>query len=199
MKDVFEKIKERLEEKAHQSWLVQAERNGYERSIEIVNQVAEECKMGDVSDGYHTFDELYHHRAILFSVICNSNKELAWKSKLHDTGDMYDGMFIVGIETPEGQATYHYDIEPYWDMFEVKELPKAPKWDGHTPDEAIRRISLLDVPEINVGEIEEFCEWRNNGIADEWNPSCEKGTYNVFGVAWFKRCPYCGKKIKVVE
>lgn len=55
------------------------------------------------------------------------------------------------------------------------------------------------VPEINVGENEEFCEWRNNGIADEWNPSCEKGTYNVFGVAWFKRCPYCGKEIKVVE
>lgn len=99
--------------------------------------------IGDMSDGYHTFNELYHHRAILFSVICNTFKEKAWKSKKHDTGDMYDGMFIVGIETPEGQATYHYDIEPYWDMFKVKELPNAPKWDGHTPEEAIRRISLL--------------------------------------------------------
>ena len=46
---------------------------------------------------------------------------------------------------------------------------------------------------------DEFCEWRNNGIADEWSPSCGKGTYNVFGVAWFKRCPYCGRIIKVVE
>lgn len=101
---------------------------------------------GKVSDGYHTFDELYHHRAILFAVICNNNPELAWKSKLHDTGDMYEGMFIVGIDTPKGQATYHYDIEPYWDIFNVKELDHAPKWDGHTSDDAIMRIaSLADI------------------------------------------------------
>lgn len=96
--------------------------------------------IGEFSDGYHTFNELYHHRAILFSIICNMMPEKAWKSKLHDTGDMYDGMFIVGIETEQGQATYHYDIEPYWNMFKVKELDKAPKWDGHTPSEAIQRI-----------------------------------------------------------
>lgn len=101
---------------------------------------------GKVSDGYHTFDELYHHRAILFAVICNNNPELAWKSKLHDTGDMYEGMFIVGIDTPKGQATYHYDIEPYWDIFNLKELDHAPKWDGHTSDDAIMRIaSLADI------------------------------------------------------
>lgn len=101
---------------------------------------------GKVSDGYHTFDELYHHRAILFAVICNNNPELAWKSELHDTGDMYEGMFIVGIDTPKGQATYHYDIEPYWDIFNVKELDHAPKWDGHTSDDAIMRIaSLADI------------------------------------------------------
>lgn len=100
-------------------------------------------KIGEFSDGYHTFDELYHHRAVLFSVICNNNKDIAWKSKLHHDGTMYDGMFIVGVNTPEGQATYHYDMEPYWDMFNVKELEKAPEWDGHTPDEAIKRISFL--------------------------------------------------------
>jgi hypothetical protein len=102
-----------------------------------------ETGIGDLSDGYHTFNELYHHRAILFSVICNTFSDKAWKSKLHDTGDMYDGMFIVGIETPEGQATYHYDINPYWDMFKVKELAKAPAWDGHTPEDAINRIASL--------------------------------------------------------
>lgn len=52
-------------------------------------------------------------------------------------------MFIVGIDTPDGQATYHYDVVPYWDLFHVKELEFAPEWDGHTPDEAIRRIGLL--------------------------------------------------------
>jgi hypothetical protein len=108
--------------------------------------------IGNLSDGYHTFNELYHHRAILFSVICNGLPENSWKSKLHDTGDMYDGMFIVGIETPEGQATYHYDIEPYWDMFKVKELEKAPKWDGHTPQEAIEHIAKLNIGVIKLWE-----------------------------------------------
>lgn len=101
---------------------------------------------GDTSDGYHTFNELYHHRAILFSVICNERPDIAWKSKRHHDGTMYDGMFIVGIDTPEGQATYHYDIEPYWSMFRVKELELAPEWDGHTPDEAIQRIGTLTPP-----------------------------------------------------
>ena len=102
-----------------------------------------ETGIGDLSDGYHTFNELYHHRAILFSVICNVFKDRAWKSKKHHDGTMYDGMFIVGIDTPKGQATYHYDIDPYWGMFQVKELSNAPEWDGHTPDEAINRISTL--------------------------------------------------------
>ncbi len=101
---------------------------------------------GDTSDGYHTFNELYRHRAILFSVICNERPDVAWKSKRHHDGTMYDGMFIVGIDTPEGQATYHYDIEPYWNLFRVKELELAPEWDGHTPGEAIRRIGTLTQP-----------------------------------------------------
>ena len=36
--------------------------------------------IGNLSDGYHTFNELYHHRAILFSVICNSMPDKAWKT-----------------------------------------------------------------------------------------------------------------------
>ena len=99
-----------------------------------------ETGIGDLSDGYHTFNELYHHRALLFASICNTNKDIAWKSKQHDDGTMYVGMFIVGISTPEGQATYHYDIDPYWDMFKVQEIDKAPKFDGHTPEDAINRI-----------------------------------------------------------
>lgn len=101
--------------------------------------------VGDLSDGYHTFNELYRHRAILFAVVCSQFPALAWKSKNHHDPDdkMYDGMFIVGIETPAGQATYHYDMDPYWDCFHVKELDRAPKYDGHTPDEAIERINTL--------------------------------------------------------
>ena len=50
------------------------------------------------------------------------------------------------------------------------------------------------------GVSDDVCEWESTQINNEWKPSCEpNSTYNVFGVAWFKRCPYCGKKIKVVE
>ena len=92
---------------------------------------------GNTSDGYHTFNELYHHRAVLFSVIVGNFATRAWKSKLHADGTMYEGMFIVGIETPDGQATYHYDVEPYWHLFRCKEVDRAPEWDGHTPGQAI--------------------------------------------------------------
>ena len=105
---------------------------------------------GSISDGWHSFDDLYHHRAILFSVIVNSNKDISWKSKLHHDGTMFgqdkpddNPMFIVGIETPSGQATYHYDINPYWDIFKCKELDRAPEYDGHTPEESIERIKQL--------------------------------------------------------
>ena len=95
--------------------------------------------VGSLSDGYHTFDELYHHRAVLFSMICHQNKELAWKSKLHSDGTMFDDMFIVGINSPYGQITYHYDL-PYWDLFKVKELERAQKWDNSTPIDCINRL-----------------------------------------------------------
>lgn len=148
--------------------------------------------IGEFSDGYHTFNELYHHRAVLFSVICNMFPGKAWKSKLHDTGDMYDGMFIVGIETEQGQATYHYDIEPYWDIFKVKELEKAPKYDGHTPSDAIERIG-------NIKQREG--EWLY-----DWNGKCLEGTdaplshkclvCNEYSTDPFAFCPNCGAEMK---
>lgn len=121
--------------------------------FEKLADLIEPCPIdGETSDGYHTFNELYHHRAVLFSVIVAAFDKRAWKSKLHADGTMYDGMFIVGIETPDGQATYHYDIDPYWDMFRCTELGRAPEWDGHTPNQAIERIGkladLIDRPAI---------------------------------------------------
>ena len=107
---------------------------------------------GSTSDGNHTFDELYHHRAVLFSIICNTFPYSihAWKSKKHHDNTMYDGMFIVGIDTPYGQVTYHYDVDPYWNTIfaTVLELDNAPEWDGHTPQDAIERLEKLirDLP-----------------------------------------------------
>lgn len=147
---------------------------------------------GNTSDGYHTFNELYHHRAVLFSVIVKTFSDKAWKSLRHYDGTMYDGMFIVGIDTPDGQATYHYDIGPYWDMFECRELECAPEWDGHTPAQAIERIGELepvrhgywiepDDEDVLTACICSICDWHGNIMEDD-----------VMGMNY---CPNCGARM----
>jgi len=114
----------------------------------IINKLIKELKLNrmintkNISDTYHTFDELYHHRAILFSVICKQNKELAWKSLKHDDGTMFENMFIIGVNTKDGQYTYHYNIDPYWDLFDVIELEYAPEYDGHKPSDINRLMNI---------------------------------------------------------
>jgi hypothetical protein len=139
---------------------------------------------GETSDGYHTFNELYRHQAVLLSVICNIRRDLAWKSKKHRDGSMYDGMFIVGIDTPSGQVTYHYDFYPYWDMFNVPELESAPEWGGHTPAQAIERIAGLGCPEKwwpedeQAQKFEELKRWAKPlmGSLDKYYPP---GSYAI--------------------
>jgi hypothetical protein len=96
--------------------------------------------MGNISDGYHTFDELYEHRHALFLVVCAYNQ--GWKSKLHSDGTMFEGWFIAGVGTPLGQATYHLPLS-WWDRFTITEIEKAPAWDGHTAAQVPERIASL--------------------------------------------------------
>ena len=138
--------------------------NKYICKIPNIKEGINSDNIGEFSDGYHTFNELYHHRAILFTVICNQFKNLAWKSKLHSDDTMYDDMFIVGINTPQGPATYHYNIEPYWDIFDIKELPKAPEWDGHTPDDVIKRIYSLITTNEYLSTLDMMNKAKENGL-----------------------------------
>lgn len=159
---------------------------------------------GDTSDGYHTFNELYHHRAVLFSVIVAKFLDRAWKSKLHADGTMYEGMFIVGIKTPDGQATYHYDVEPYWNLFRCKEVDRAPEWDGHTPDQAIERIGKLvdcktDRPTCKTIE-HQTCTIESIIFHDEYNEyevelSCGDSIRWVGTAEDIAFCPICGAKV----
>lgn len=94
----------------------------------------------NISDGSHTFRDLYYHRMILFAYICNQNPKLAWKSFRHSNGSVPFGnknWFIVGIETPYGQVTYHYERK-YWNNFHVKALKKAKEYDNHSPWQALK-------------------------------------------------------------
>lgn len=99
---------------------------------------------GQISDGYHTFNELYNHRMMLFAVILNNpnNNYLAWKSWKHADNTMYEDYFIVGITTEKGDYSYHY-YKDNWDLFKVKELDFAPEWDGHKPEDIDRLLTLI--------------------------------------------------------
>jgi len=95
---------------------------------------------GETSDGYHTFNELYEHRHILFLAVLTANIDKAWRSKLHSDGTMFDDWFIAGLNTDAGQATYHLPMR-IWELFKyIPELGRAPEWDGHTSNDVLVRI-----------------------------------------------------------
>ena len=96
----------------------------------------------EVSDGCHTIGDLYEHRTYLFAMSCKLYVPTVyvWKTKKHEDGTMYDDMFLVGIDLPEGQISYHINNR-YWDLFDgVEEIPNAPEFDGYTSDDVINRI-----------------------------------------------------------
>ena len=114
-----------------------------------------------VSDGFHTFDELYEHRVTLFIALCLQLREKInadnvngvkmaeisnkiWRSKKHADNTMFDGWFILGInKKKDEQITYHLPIKR-WDETEFAEtLDKAPEFDGHTPNDVIERLKNL--------------------------------------------------------
>lgn len=110
----------------------------------IIGQLNKVDEIGQLSDGYHTFDSLYYQRLVLFSVIVKMSRDKAWKSWKHENNEKCfgGGWFIVGIDTTEGQYTYHYEAK-YWDMFDCLVLDKAPEWDGHTDKDVTRLLSLV--------------------------------------------------------
>lgn len=99
-----------------------------------------------ISDGYHTFDELYEHRIILYIALCKSMPSRVWRSKLHSDGSKYEGWFILGINKKKGsQITYHIPLS-YWEDTNFSEtLDCAPEWDCHTSKDVLFRLRQLEV------------------------------------------------------
>lgn len=114
---------------------------------EAINLLDEQPTIDANTDGYHSFDELYKHRMILFSIICRGNNN-AWKSWKHSDGTMYDDYFIVGIGDENGYFSYHYHKD-YWNMFDVQERDFAPKWDENN--------------EVKIDELTNFLEKGSDG------------------------------------
>ena len=115
------------------------------RRIDAICKVAKVDDIGDLSDGFHTFNSLYYQRMILFATLVKTYKDRSWKSLRHEDGELCfgGGWFIVGIDTPEGSYTYHYENK-YFDIFDCQILDYSKPWDGHTEKDVTRLLSLSD-------------------------------------------------------
>ena len=103
--------------------------------------------VGGVSDGYHTFNELYAHRVALFALVLQLLPEMAWRSEYHSDGTRFDGWFVAGLNTLQGQITYHVPMEQ-WNKPEWKgviTLSRGPKWGGHSSDDVLTRVAELTI------------------------------------------------------
>ena len=120
--------------------------------------------IGELSDGYHTFNELYEFRkvynAALFNEWANKNDEPinyekeGWenppkynvhKSWRHSDGELCfgGGWFIVSAMLPTGLISNHYKAED-WDLFKIPEVEKAlHEFDGHTSEDVLNRLKKL--------------------------------------------------------
>lgn len=111
----------------------------------VLYQLTEAINRGEISDGYHTFNELYRYRmlynAAFFNELAKNGTVRVIKSKRHHDGEecFGGGWFIVMAILPTGQISNHYELKD-WDYFKCEEVDVAPEWDGHTPEDTARRL-----------------------------------------------------------
>lgn len=90
--------------------------------------------MSQVSDGYHTFAELYEYRMLYNALAANAMPDKAMKCWRHSDGELCfgGGWFVVVLTLPTGQVTNHY--------VPAVEHTDLPPYDGHTPAKAAERL-----------------------------------------------------------
>ena len=127
--------------------------------IEEINKAISELPTkGSISDGYHTFDELYEFRKMYNAALFNEwagdynfakgindvnyDVHKSWK---HNDGELCfgGGWFIVVAVLPDGQISNHYEAKD-WDLFKIPETEKAKyPFDGHSGKDVLARLKNL--------------------------------------------------------
>lgn len=110
-----------------------------EKIFKIVN--------GDISDGYHTFDELYEHRYLLFINLCLLQPEKASWTQEH-----YEGWDLLRLYLPSGQISYHIP-KHFSYLYHNLIVNRDDEWDGHTSSVVVSRLArnahAISFPEKN--------------------------------------------------
>lgn len=122
--------------------------------------------LGGISDGYHTFDELYDHRDLLFVNLCLKAKhlqqeELKGAEFLYASGPLkikdvtwwrhdpdgkeahYPGYFLLFLQQAEGaQISYHIQ-DKFLPLIKGKIPNGGPEWDKHTSKDVLVRMEEM--------------------------------------------------------
>lgn len=66
--------------------IFEAKETKMEKAIKEACKIAGVKDEGDLSDGNHTFNDLYNQRCVLFAALVNLFPKISWKTKKHDDG-----------------------------------------------------------------------------------------------------------------
>lgn len=123
-----------------------------EEQIKLLNKLINELGISDeVSDGYHTFNELYEFRKTYNAALFNEWAKFdipqynVHKSIRHHDGEYCfgGGWFIVVAVLPTGQISNHYELKD-WDLFKIPAKDRALfEYDGHTSNDVLQRLKEL--------------------------------------------------------
>ncbi len=105
----------------------------------------ESINTSEISDGYHTFGELYEFRSLLFIAVLQAYPQYAWRALRNSDGEKWEGWFLAGIFPEEGkQITFHLPDKFWKALSEVAETYDVnPYFDGHASEEVMDRLSQL--------------------------------------------------------
>lgn len=110
----------------------------------LAAQKGETEDMGNVSDGYHTFNELYEHRHALFLKVMQMlflHGGSTWVDIDPNTPDW----FLAGFDSRNvGQVSYHLPMRllPVAQQWATPGYQRRP-YDGYTADDVLRRLQAL--------------------------------------------------------
>lgn len=140
----------------------------FERVQDMIDNDLYESEIGNLSDGCHTFKELYDFRMVYNAALFNewakawrNQQEWMIKGRRYDVPEFpkYDahkswnhndgspcfggGWFIVVAKLPTGQISNHYE-EKYWHLFKIPALERARyEFDGHTSQDVLTRLKEI--------------------------------------------------------
>ena len=120
-----------------------------EEFIQTIKDIPEDFfDLEKISDGFHTFKELYEYRLLYNAAFFNELSKVGLygvhKSIRHFDGELCfgGGWFIVMAKLPTGWISNHYEMKD-WDLFKIPQQERASQWDGHTPKDVADRIKLF--------------------------------------------------------